>query len=160
MVELKIRSSGFVILPIHMRPKNAPKMEAATYKVDTGANFTTISKDWLFELGFNEHWIKQGKFLEENERPSMASGDPVDNCYQLILPEIRIGDFVGYNWPFLTSLTSSFRFLLGTDTMQFFNWNFDYEHGICKFDLIPGKRRLLFNSQEQTIHSLDVPLAT
>jgi hypothetical protein len=40
-----------------------------------------------------------------------------------ILPEIRIGDWVGYNWPVLTSLSAPFKFLLGTDSMQFFNWN-------------------------------------
>jgi len=79
----------------------------------------------------------------------------VDDCYQIILPEIRIGDWVGYNWPFMTSLSVPFKFLLGTDSMQFFNWNFDYEANTCKFSLISGKRKLLFNQQEQSIHAID-----
>jgi hypothetical protein len=71
------------------------------------------------------------------------------------LPEIHIGDWVGYNWPFITSLSVPFRLLLGTDSMAFFNWNFNYEQGVCAFDLIPGKRKLLFNQCEQSIHAVD-----
>jgi len=31
----------------------------------------------------------------------------------------------------------------------------DYENNICRFDLIPGKRKLLFNQKEQSIHAID-----
>ena len=91
------------------------------------------------------------------ERPTVATGEPVDSCYLITLPEIQLGGCVGYNWPFFVSLNDKiqFRLLLGTDSMQFFNWNFDYETGICRFDLIPGKRKLLFNRQEQSIYAID-----
>jgi hypothetical protein len=87
----------------------------------------------------------------------VASGVPLDDCYEIVLPQIRIGDWVGHNWIFITCLSTKVEFnnLLGTDSMRFFNWIFDYGRGICKFSLIPGKRRLLFNSQEQSIHSVD-----
>ena len=39
--------------------------------------------------------------------------------------------------------------------MQFFNWQFDYERDICRYELIPGKRKTLFNQKEQAIHSID-----
>jgi len=39
--------------------------------------------------------------------------------------------------------------------MRFLNWHFDYERGVFRFALIPGKRKLLFNQMEQSIHSLD-----
>jgi hypothetical protein len=130
-------------------------MSSEDYKVDTGANCTTISKDWLALLGYDEDWIKTGKHLEGDARPTLASGLPLDDCYEVILPEIHIGDWVGYNWPVLTCLSVPFKFLLGTDSMQFFNWHFDYENGVCKFDLIPNKRRLLFNQKEQSIHAID-----
>jgi hypothetical protein len=140
---------------VAVRPKNSPKMEIVKYKVDTGANCTTIGKKRLVELGYDENWIKSGKLLEGDKRPTAATGLPIDDCYEVVLPEIRIGDWVGYNWPFTTSLSVPFKFLLGTNSMQFFNWNFDYENGVCKFDLIPGKRKVLFNQKEQSIHSID-----
>ena len=113
-------------------------MFSERYKVETGANCTTISKAWLLKLDYDEDWIKSGKRLEGNARPTVASGYPLDDCYEVVLPEIHIGEWVGYNWPVLTSLSAPFKFLLGTDSMQFFNWHFDYANRVCKFDLIPG----------------------
>ena len=91
------------------------------------------------------------------ERPTVATGEPIDYCYIVTLPEIQLGGCVGYNWPFLVSLSDDFQFrlLLGTDSMRFFNWDFDYENNVCRFNLIPGKRALLFNQKEQSIHAVD-----
>ena len=155
MAEIKFNQLGFAIIPLYAKRKGTPTMSSEDYKVDTGANCTTISKDWLLELGYGENWIKTGKRLEGNARPTVASGLPLDDCYEVILPEIHIGECVGYNWPVLTSLSVPFKFLLGTDSMQFFNWHFDYEKGVCRFDLIPDKRKLLFNQKEQSVHAID-----
>ena len=154
-VRIPFDHSGFAILPLHIKPRFTPTMAYADYKVDSGANCTTANSEWLFELGYDEEWIKTGNLLRGSAGPTLASGLIVEDCYQVILPEIHLGEWVGYNWPFLTSLSVPFRFLLGTDSMQFFNWHFDYEHGVCRFDLIPGKRKLLFNKMEQSIHAVD-----
>jgi hypothetical protein len=151
MGEIKLNREGFAFLDMDIKPNHSSTMGTVLYKVDTGANRTTISFQQLQKLGYDEKWVKSGK----SARPTVASGLPVDDCYEVILPEIRIGDWVGYNWPMLTSLTAPFKFLLGTDSMQFFNWHFDYAKEICTFHLIPGKRKLLFNREEQSIHSLD-----
>ena len=151
MGEIKLNRDGFAFLGIDIKPANSQTMETVRYKVDTGANCTTISFKQLLKLGFDEAWVKSGK----SARPTVASGLPIEDCYEVILSEIRIGEWVGYNWPVLTSLSVPFKFLLGTDSMQFFNWNFDYENGVCKFDLIPNKRKLLFNQKEQSIHAID-----
>ena len=153
--EVEFDRVGFAIIPIYVRHKQAPTMASVDYKVDTGANCTTIGFSRLSELGYDESWVKTGKRLEGNARPTVASGLPIDDCYEVILPEISIGSWVGYNWPVLTSLSVPFKFLLGTDSMQFFDWHFDYKNGVCRFELIPGKRKLLFNQQEQSIHAID-----
>ena len=148
MAEIKINELGFAWVSLYARPKGTTTMMSEKFKVDTGANCTTISKDWLLRLGYGEEWIKSGRKLEGNARPTVASGLPLDDCFEVILPEIHMGGWVGYNWPVLTSISLPFKFLLGTDSLQFFNWNFDYEKNICKFDLIPNKRRILFNQKE------------
>ena len=130
-------------------------MSHLSYKVDSGADRTTISSTFLNDLGYSNEWIKTGKLLTGDTRPTVATGEPIDDCYIVSLPEITIGDYVGYNWPILTSLSVQFRNLLGTDTMSFFNWEFDYKNGICRYNLIPGKRNILFNQKEQSMHSLD-----
>ena len=152
MQEVKFNTGGFALVEISVKPNGSVAMEKITYKVDSGANCTTISAKRLNELGFDDNWIHSGKPLVGANAPTVASGLPLDDCYEVILPQINIGGWVGYNWPVLTSLSVPFRFLLGTDSMQFFNWHFDYENGICRFDLIPGKRKLLFNQKEQSTH--------
>jgi hypothetical protein len=151
MVEIKLNQDGFAILDVSIKPVHSSAMEMVRFKADTGANRTTISFNQLQKLGYGEAWVKSGKPI----RPTVASGLPVDDCYEVILPEIRIGEWVGYNWPVLTSLSAPFKFLLGTDSMQFFNWVFNYEKGVCSFDFIQDKRKLLFNKTEQSIHSID-----
>ena len=155
MDEFAFDKSGFAYLPVDIKPRYTSLMHSVMFKVDSGANCTTISSTQLLTLGYDEDWIRSGKLLAGNARPTLASGLAVDDCFEVILPEIRIGDWVGYNWPFIASISVPFRFLLGTDSMQFFNWHFDYENGVCKFSLIPGMRKLLFNQREQSIHEVD-----
>ena len=155
MAEVSFDSLGFAYVRVYIKPKDTPTMRYASYKVDSGANRTTVSHKELLRLGYDEEWIKSGKLLTGDDRPTLASGEPVNDCYQVVLPEINIGGHVGYNWPFLTGLSVSFRFLLGTDTMRYFDWVFDYKNGICRYELITDKRQSSFNQPGQSIHSLD-----
>ena len=90
--ELKLHHLGFAMLPVYIKPKNIATMIPTDYKVDTGANCTTIGNKRLNELGYDNEWIKSRKLLEGDARPTVASGLPVDNCYEVVLSEIRIGD--------------------------------------------------------------------
>ncbi|MCL2197428.1 MAG: hypothetical protein FWB80_00745 [Defluviitaleaceae bacterium] len=119
--EIKLTIDGFAFLDINIKPNNLAKMAQLEYKVDTGANCTTISHTELAKLGYDKDWIRLGKLLEGDERPTAATGLPVDDCYIVTLPEICIGEWVGYNWSFMTSLSVPFKFLLGTDSMRFSN---------------------------------------
>ena len=158
MAEVKINPLGFAYVRFFIRLSDNPSMLDLPYKVDTGANSTTINRESLQRFGYDDNWvIKSGKLLVGLERPTVATGEPIDNCFTITLPEIQLGGYVGYNWPFLVSLNDKiqFRLLLGVDSMLFFNWIFDYENNICRFDLIPSKRKLLFNKKEQSIHAID-----
>jgi len=153
--KIKFDNNGFVYIEVFIKSRSTPAMLGFDYKVDTGANRTTISRNKLNDLGFDDNWIASGKLLTGNDRPTVATGEPIDDCYIVALPELNIGGYIGYNWPFLTSLSAKFRFLIGTDTMRFFNWEFDYMHNICRYKLIAGKREILFNQKEQSIHTVD-----
>jgi len=157
VAEVRLNPNGFAYVRFFIRPSNTLLMRDLPYKVDTGANSTTISREALQGFGYDDNWIRSGKLLVGSERPTVATGESIDNCYITTLPEIQLGGYVGYNWPFLVSLNDKiqFKLLLGTDSMLFFNWFFDYANGVCRFDLIPGKRKLLFNNKEQSIHAID-----
>ena len=157
MAEVKFTPIGFAYVRFFIKLSNEPMMFGHPYKVDTGANRTTISRKALQELGYDYTWVSKGRLLTGAERPTVATGEPIDNCYMIALPEVQLGGYVGYNWPFLVSLNDDiqFKLLLGTDTMRYFNWDFDYENGVCRFDLVPGKRKMLFNQKQQSIHAID-----
>jgi hypothetical protein len=152
---VKLDRAGFAYVRLCVKPNKKTAMSCKDFKVDTGANRTTINKKWLFEMGYDDNWIKKGKRLEGHARPTLASGLPLEDCYEVTLPEINLGDWVGYNWPVLTSLSVPFKFLLGTDSMQFFDWYISHSRNECSFEFIPDKRRVLFNGKEQSIHALD-----
>ena len=82
--EVRFDPLGFAIVRVYFRSKHTRTMTYADYKVDTGANCTTISYKRLFELGYDKDWIKSGKLLEGNARPTVASGLPVDDCYEVV----------------------------------------------------------------------------
>jgi len=147
---------GFAMVQMFVVKNNSTKMVSASYKVDSGANLTTISRKTLKDMGYDESWVKKGQQLKSGECPTVATGDDVPECYKVILPHISIGGYVGYNWEVIVTLSPKidFRNLLGTNSMNFFNWTFDYANDECRFVLIPQKRRTLFNQEEQSIHSV------
>ena len=51
--EVEFDRVGFAIIPIYVRHKQAPTMASVDYKVDTGANCTTIGFSRLSELGYD-----------------------------------------------------------------------------------------------------------
>ena len=113
MAKIKFNDLGFAYVAFYVKHQDTSTMFQRFYKVDTGANCTTISKDWLLELGYDEEWIKTGKRLEGDARPTVASGLPLDDCYQVILPEIHIG-----GWWAITGLYLLAHGLLGGKSVR------------------------------------------
>ena len=154
MAKATIRSNGFIYVPVHVKHRNLPNMLTRTYKVDTGANSTTISRTWLEALGYDAKWV-----LENGKPtfPTSASGAPIKDCYRITLPEISIGDWIGGNWEFTVTLNAEidFRLLLGTDTMQFFNWHIDYGNMSCVYNFIQSKRKLLSDDGKRYMYSVE-----
>jgi hypothetical protein len=158
MPKLMLDDKGFVYITVWIQPRSESIYEYIDCKIDTGANRTTIDLKALKTLGYDEDWIKtNGKLLLGEECPSVATGEAIDDCYSICLPEIRIGKYTGKNWHFIVSLNKriQFRYLFGTDSMQFFNWTFDFENNFCEYNVIEGKERILYNKQNQSVSALD-----
>jgi hypothetical protein len=157
MSKVKLNVDGFAFVAVKFESSISRIMQSYFYKVDSGANLTTITRMVLLELGYNSNWIKNhSKPQPEGERLSVASGQLIEEYCTVILPEINIHGHVAYNWPFLLMPDES-RLLLGTDTMKYFNWFFDYDTSTCEFILRKAVQE--YNpkySGEQSIHSLDI----
>ena len=58
MVKIAIPDTGRIECIVQIKPYDAYLMEPIRFKIDTGADFSTISKSVLHELGYTEAWIE------------------------------------------------------------------------------------------------------
>ena len=98
MPKLAIPESGRIECRVSIKPYDSLLMKDIKFKVDTGADFSTISKSALRDLGFSDDWI------EENKEPvatstTVASGEEVVS-YNIRLPLINIYGIEGTDYPF------------------------------------------------------------
>ena len=160
MPKIAIRENGFVYLRVYIKHNFQVQPEYFNFIVDSGATCTTIDKKALRLLGYDDNWIiENGSLREGNRRPSTATGEIIDDCYEIKLPAVRIGKWTSNYWRFLVRLcdddTKQFNLLFGTDSMKFFTWFFDYENGYCEYNGIVNKKHTTFDVDEQFIQSID-----
>lgn len=136
MVEIKFRELGRVFLPIAIKHNTDITMPPVLFKVDTGADTTTISKLSLINLGYDITWIKEHAFvIGDDDKPTTASGEKVNAAY-IQLPLINVLGYEGKFWPFqiIIDEDSDFRNLLGRDLLTGFNYQFDNDNDVFLID--------------------------
>ena len=132
MISFNLQKNGRVYVPINIKPRNKLVLSRVEFKVDTGADCSTISKSDLIELGYDMDWITQNVviFHEEN-RPTTASGERVNAGY-VKLPLINLLGYEGKQWPFqiIMNENQDFRNLLGRDLLTGFNYTFSNDEDL------------------------------
>jgi len=102
------------------------------YKIDTGADISTISKISLFDLGYDYDWIKQNVILfKDEDKPTTASGEKVNAGY-IQFPLLNILGYEAKYWPFQIIIDDDkdFRNLLGRDLLSGFNYEFNNDEDL------------------------------
>lgn len=120
-----------IFLEINFKPINGVTMRALNFKLDTGADFSTISKVELIDLGYNMPWIKDN--LKVDGEASTADGRKVEIGIVQV-PLINILGYEAKNWPFriLPNDGEDFRNLLGRDLLVGFNFAIDNDEEMFK----------------------------
>ena len=98
MPKLKIPETGRVECRVHIKPYTSSLMEPVDFKIDTGADFSTISKSTLHTLGYNNCWIDKNKQPMASST-TVASGEKVIS-YFIKLPIINVYGIEGIDYPF------------------------------------------------------------
>jgi hypothetical protein len=127
-------------------------MQSTEFKIDTGADFSTISKDVLYELGYDINWINRNK--KQSERPiSVASGEQIESYY-IELPIINIYGVEGKNYPFGILMDKiseqpkpsckgckyteakrlDYRLLVGNDILSCFKVEIDWDNSVITLE--------------------------
>jgi len=148
---------------VYIKQYESPLMQATEFKIDTGADFSTISKDALFKLGYTADWIDDNKKL--SKKPiSVASGEEIESYY-INIPVINIYGIEGRNYPFgilmdkmsvhpkpsckgciyTVAKKLDYRLLLGNDILSCFKIEIDWDSNavnIAPRDNLENRNRL------------------
>ena len=136
MTKIDFAEHGRVYLRMDIKPQDDTLMSPVRFKVDTGADNTTISKANLIKLGYDMEWIAKNTITYEDEdKPVTASGDRVNAGY-VQLPLINLLGYEGKHWPFQIILDENhdFRNLLGRDLLTGFNFTFNNDDDVFTID--------------------------
>ena len=127
---------GRVYVLIYMKPLDGTILSPLRFKVDTGADITTISKVDLIKLGYDMGWINENSAkIKDAERPATATGDKVEAGI-IQLPLFNLLGYEGKKWPFQIILDENqdFRNLLGRDLLTGFNFCFNNDEDVFTID--------------------------
>lgn len=160
MAKIEFKEFGRVYLPIFIKPYGNSIMKHIDFKVDTGADSTTISKKVLSDLGYSMNWIELNAFVfSDADKPTTASGEKV-NAGFVQLPLINLLGYEGKFWPFqiIIDEKQDFRNLLGRDLLTGFNYQFnndDDEFLINMAKAFKPRYKLLHNQEIKEIEHRD-----
>ena len=100
MIKIPFVDFGRVYMRVDIKPLGKTILAPIEFKVDTGADLTTISKEDLVYLGYDIAWINNNAIVfKDEEKPTTASGDKINAGY-VRLPIINILGYEGKEWPF------------------------------------------------------------
>jgi hypothetical protein len=123
---------GRAFIPIHIKQNDGHILLDVDFKVDTGADVTTISKMDLLQLGYDAAWIERHVVIHpDTDKPTSADGEKLNAGY-IQLPLINILGYEGKSWPFQILLDErvDFRNLVGRDLLSGFNYTFDNDRDL------------------------------
>ncbi|MCL2171550.1 MAG: retroviral-like aspartic protease family protein [Defluviitaleaceae bacterium] len=146
---------GRVYAAIHIKPFGGITLFPARFKVDTGADNSTISKELLFQFGYDSNWIDA--HLIHSGTTTTASGDAIKSGL-VQLPLINFLGCEAKNWPFLVALDTNkdFRHLLGRDLLSGFNYTFNNDNNYFEIARAKEFKFILKKFPNQEIHTVDV----
>jgi len=174
MHKIRIPDSGRIICEVYIKRYDSPLMQAIEFKIDTGADFSTVSKDTLLRLGYTTDWIDKNKKISK-QPISVASGEEIESYY-INLPKINIYGIEGTDYPFGILMDKSseypkpsckgckyteakkfdYRMLLGNDILSCFKTEIDWDNNSINLERrrsLDARNRLYPDRQ---LHDIEV----
>ena len=147
---IPISPEGRGIVDVFLKPLNEVILEPKDFKLDTGADVTTISKETLNELGYNNDWIAANTITDPN-RTMQSAGVEKKSATYVILPAVNFFGRDLVNWPLhiLVDDDKDYPNLIGLDILRYFVVTFDF----AKWELIlipidnPKKTNIILENQ-------------
>ena len=122
---IDLAEHGRAFLRLDIKSANDVIMRPIKMKVDTGADFTTLSKSDLEDLGYDYDWIHGNAIIGDKYNLTTAAGD-VEVVGLVQLPLTNLLGYEATMWPFRVIMAKDrdFRNLLGRDLLAGFDYAF------------------------------------
>ena len=155
MIEYMLSSEGRAYVPVYVKPINDVKLTSVLFKIDTGADLTTMSKSELYRLGFDQKWIETNA-AQDKTRTLSGAGGKSESAWYIAM---QIFNFAGRdmkNWPIYIRIEESRNFpnLLGLDVLSNFNFKFDYDNAVVLFEAAKNPKIVLPRLGRQEVTDL------
>ena len=155
MISFELSNEGRAYVPLYIKPFEKAVLTEVMFKVDTGADLTTIDKDYLYALGYTQSWIEANAVKDET-RTLSGTGDKSELAWYV---DVQIFNFAGRdmkNWPIYIRIEDSRNFpnLLGLDVLSNFNFKFDYDNAVVLFESAKNPKIVLPRLGKQEVTDL------
>lgn len=133
MNTFRLREHGRAYLPIYIKRSIDQTMMPVRFKVDTGADVTTISKVTLRNLGFTKEWIEA--HIVKRTQIITATGDVIESAI-IQIPVLNLLGYEAKNWTFSILLEEKrdLKNLIGRDLLSGFNYKIDNDRDLIEIE--------------------------
>ncbi|MCL1987023.1 MAG: retroviral-like aspartic protease family protein [Firmicutes bacterium] len=153
---IPISPEGRGILEVSLKPLQDVTLMPIEFKLDTGADVTTISKSTLNDLGYSNDWIATNAVKSTKMTLESAGFEKKPSCY-VVMPTVNVHgkDFTNW-WLYILPDKLDYPNLLGLDILRYFNFAFDYVK--WEFELVPIDKpeRTRELAENQKVYNVDI----
>ena len=123
-------SLGRVEFAANVMTSDRKSFGGVRFKLDSGSDFTTISCDELYNLGYAHEFLENCPFhhLSASTASSNVRLQFIKNV------SIKFGEREIQNCRIFFALDSQLRSLFGSDILKYFNWGVNYDKKLLQLD--------------------------
>jgi len=126
--------TGRKIVPVYFQKYADISLSRIAFKLDSGADITTIRKADLNKLGYSNEWIEKNQKEAENIRVKMADSTERNGIYvEVPLMSFMEKDFYSFKIFIVPEKNFDYSNLLGLDVSTEFTYATDNEDGVLEF---------------------------
>ncbi len=153
--KFSLSDEGRSFLQMYVKPFEKNSLSRVQFKVDTGADLTTINKRELILLGYTYEWI-ESHIIADSLHTLSSAGGRAEPAYYIQMDVLNLLSLELLKWPLYIKKerNKDFPNLLGINVLTHFKFQFDYENwGFIIEGIRKPKRRLAMVSG-QSLSSL------
>ena len=125
VVAFPVTALGRVEFDAEVMTGDKMSLNTVTFKLDSGSDFTTLSCEDLFLLGYDDAYLRKCKF----HNPALAAGGSSVTLQYIEDVSIKFGDRELQGCRVFFALGTKLSSLFGSDILKYFNYSVNFDVG-------------------------------